>query len=384
MSLRTQWQLGACLILGVLLAAPCTLLAATDDSQQTETTEPAEADSEQSENDVESEGVSSKASSASVEPTSENESSDDADASIENESAVGEGASETAPTTDESEGSEVGVSDSDTASTSTEQAESRPPQSEPKTDVAEMNAPSDSASSTTQAPETTLPTATVPAQTLASLGRRKSGLWGWGLGLEVPLGVLAGTPEKSSHGVGYTMGLALSFELLRGWSLRLGLTGGETSRGNATIQYLEGGIPLEKSFEAEWLGVELGFGLQYMDKDFDDLLWPYLGVEAGPTFAGYYYRFDSATVSTLATNDETTRYGANEYEAVGLGWAARLRGGVRVELTPGMEWGTEYSLSMTTVSENEPVTNTRQIREVFPIQEFVFQHRLVISLWLGL
>ena len=180
------------------------------------------------------------------------------------------------------------------------------------------------------------------------------------------------------------MGVVMSLEIIRGWSVRLGLSGGETSRGKATIQYLEGGIPLTKSFEAEWLGVELGLGVQYTDKEFDDLLWPYLGFEAGPTFAGYYYRFDSATVSTLATNDETTRYGANEYEAVGLGWAARLRGGIRIELTPGMEWGTEYSLSMTTVSENEPVTNTRQIREVFPIQEFIFQHRLVISLWVGL
>ena len=213
----------------------------------------------------------------------------------------------------------------------------------------------------------------------------KSGLRGWGLGIDVPMsGILTGNATSSSHGVGYTLGLGLGYEVVRGWVVRLALTGGETSRGEATIQYLDGGIPLTRSFEAEWLGVELGIGLQRIFKDFDPLVWPYVGIEAGPVFSGYYYRFDSAAVSTLATNDETTRYGANEYEAVGLGWAGKLSGGIRLELMPGIEWGTEYSLSVTTVSEFEPVSNTRQIREVFPIQEWIFQHRLIIGLWLGL
>lgn len=213
----------------------------------------------------------------------------------------------------------------------------------------------------------------------------KSGLRGWGLGVEVPMsGVLAGNATSSSHGLGYTLGFGLSFEVVRGWVMRLSLTGGETSRGEATIQYLDGGIPLTRSFEAEWLGVELGLGVQRVFKDYDALIWPYVGLEAGPVFSGYFYRFDSAAVSTLATNDETTRYGANEYEAVGLGWAGKLSGGIRVELMPGLEWVTEYNLSLTTVSELEPVSNTRQIREVFPIQEWIFQHRLIIGLWLGL
>ena len=213
----------------------------------------------------------------------------------------------------------------------------------------------------------------------------KSGLRGWGLGVEVPMsGVLAGNATSSSHGLGYTLGFGLSFEVVRGWVMRLSLTGGETSRGEATIQYLDGGIPLTRSFEAEWLGVELGLGVQRVFKDYDPIIWPYVGLEAGPVFSGYFYRFDSAAVSTLATNDETTRYGANEYEAVGLGWAGKLSGGIRVELMPGLEWVTEYNLSLTTVSELEPVSNTRQIREVFPIQEWIFQHRLIIGLWLGL
>ena len=55
-------------------------------------------------------------------------------------------------------------------------------------------------------------------------------------------------------------------------------------RGEATIQYLDGGIPLTRSFEAEWLGVELGLGVQRIFKEFDSLIWPYVGVEAGPVF----------------------------------------------------------------------------------------------------
>ena len=213
----------------------------------------------------------------------------------------------------------------------------------------------------------------------------KSGLWGWGLGLDVPMtGILTGNATSSTHGLGYTLGVGLGYEVVRGWVIRLALTGGETSRGEATIQYLDGGIPLTRSFEAEWLGVELGLGVQRIFKEFDPLIWPYVGLEAGPVFSGYFYRFDSAAVTTLATNDETTRYGANEYEAVGLGWAGKLSGGIRIELMPGVEWGTEYSLSLTSVSELEPVSNTRQIREVFPIQEWIFQHRLVLGLWLGL
>lgn len=231
---------------------------------------------------------------------------------------------------------------------------------------------------------------TAPAESFVPLSEAwpslpKSGFRGWGLGIDVPMtGVLTGNATSSSHGIGYTLGFGLGYEVVRGWVIRLALTGGETSRGEATIQYLDGGIPLTRSFEAEWLGVELGLGVQRIFKDFDPLIWPYIGLEAGPVFAGYYYRFDSAAVSTLATNDETTRYGANEYEAVGLGWAGKLSGGLRIELMPGIEWGTEYSLSLTTVSELEPVTNTRQIREVFPIQEWIFQHRLIIGLWLGL
>ena len=221
--------------------------------------------------------------------------------------------------------------------------------------------------------------------TVAFPGAPKSGLWGWGLGLDVPMtGILTGNATSSSHGLGYTLGVGLGYEVVRGWVIRLAITGGETSRGEATIQYLDGGIPLTRSFEAEWLGVELGLGVQRIFKEFDSLIWPYVGVEAGPVFSGYFYRFDSAAVTTLATNDETTRYGANEYEAVGLGWAGKLSGGIRIELMPGVEWGTEYSLSLTSVSELEPVSNTRQIREVFPIQEWIFQHRLVLGLWLGL
>ena len=134
-------------------------------------------------------------------------------------------------------------------------------------------------------------------------------------------GILTGNATSSSHGLGYTLGVGLGYEVVRGWVIRLAITGGETSRGEATIQYLDGGIPLTRSFEAEWLGVELGLGVQRIFKEFDSLIWPYVGVEAGPVFSGYFYRFDSAAVTTLATNDETTRYGANEYEAVGLGWA---------------------------------------------------------------
>ena len=233
--------------------------------------------------------------------------------------------------------------------------------------------------------------ASIPTQsnempvTVAFPGAPKSGLWGWGLGLDVPMtGILTGNATSSSHGLGYTLGVGLGYEVVRGWVIRLAITGGETSRGEATIQYLDGGIPLTRSFEAEWLGVELGLGVQRIFKEFDPLIWPYVGVEAGPVFSGYFYRFDSAAVTTLATNDETTRYGANEYEAVGLGWAGKLSGGIRIELMPGVEWGTEYSLSLTSVSELEPVSNTRQIREVFPIQEWIFQHRLVLGLWLGL
>ena len=67
-----------------------------------------------------------------------------------------------------------------------------------------------------------------------------------------------------------TLGVGLGYEVVRGWVIRLALTGGETSRGEATIQYLDGGIPLTRSFEAEWLGVELGLGVQRIFKEFEN------------------------------------------------------------------------------------------------------------------
>ena len=63
--------------------------------------------------------------------------------------------------------------------------------------------------------------------TVAFPGAPKSGLWGWGLGLDVPMtGILTGNATSSSHGLGYTLGVGLGYEVVRGWVIRLAITGG--------------------------------------------------------------------------------------------------------------------------------------------------------------
>ena len=59
----------------------------------------------------------------------------------------------------------------------------------------------------------------------------KSGLWGWGLGLDVPMtGILTGNATSSTHGLGYTLGVGLGYEVVRGWVIRLASPGGDLPR----------------------------------------------------------------------------------------------------------------------------------------------------------
>ena len=39
-------------------------------------------------------------------------------------------------------------------------------------------------------------------------------------------GILTGNATSSSHGLGYTLGVGLGYEVVRGWVIRLAITGG--------------------------------------------------------------------------------------------------------------------------------------------------------------
>ncbi|MBI3178346.1 MAG: hypothetical protein HYZ27_01720 [Deltaproteobacteria bacterium] len=232
------------------------------------------------------------------------------------------------------------------------------------------------------------------AQTEASQGLKRSGLYGWGLGLELPMvGLTTGAAEHSRVGWGYALGAAVSYEFTPHWLGRLMVSGGATSGARARVRYLENVAAGERTYThqaADWLSVETGLGVAYLFRNSERPWAPYVGGDVLFNFAGYNFHFDKslANLEERDQGDVLARCTGDVCEStihdgLGFGWAAGIRGGVRLELASWLSTQSELALVYTRTGR-EQISNTVDNREVETAREDVWLMRWTFSVRLGL
>ncbi len=235
-----------------------------------------------------------------------------------------------------------------------------------------------------------------PARAQSEGGRelKRSGLYGWGLGLELPMvGLTTGAATKSRVGWGYALGAALSYELTPHWLGRLVVSGGATYGGQARVSYLENVATGERTHThqaADWLSVETGLGAAYLFRDSKRPWTPYVGGDVLFNFAGYDFKLDESLVSLEEPDQgdvlerctgEVCR--STIHDGLGFGWAAAVRGGVRLELASWLATQSELALVYTRTGR-EQISNTVDNRDVRTAGEDVWLIRWTFSVRLGL
>ena len=210
-----------------------------------------------------------------------------------------------------------------------------------------------------------------PAKLAPSMMR--SGLYGWGVGLEFPIvGIMSGAAGVSQLGVGYTLGGAISWELTPKIMSRLRLSGGATSGGRAFVSFLRQGQRFFAEQDAEWLNIEVTLGGAYLFRDPLRPWTPYLGVDVGLNFSGYEYLLDEALREDLADpNDLTRRFDDGGHFGLELGWTVVLRGGIQLELVRWLASMLELSVAYTRIA-NDRISNTLDAPDVRTVSENIW------------
>lgn len=221
----------------------------------------------------------------------------------------------------------------------------------------------------------------------------RSGLWGWGLGLELPVvGIVTGVAEKSTVGWGYTLGAGLSWEITPTILTRVFVAGGHTYDGEGRVSYIEDVAGEQRASSpqaADWIDLEVGVGGAYMWRGAGRRWAPYAGADVTFRMAGYDFYFDDTLVQlrTQELSNLDPCVGPNcEVETnsgLELGVGATLRGGVRLELADWLATLAELSLSYRRVGD-ETIDNTLLARDVKTARESVFLVRATFTVRLGL
>ena len=228
-----------------------------------------------------------------------------------------------------------------------------------------------------------------PSDTLVAQVQ-KPGYLGLGLGLQLPMvGVLTGFGAVSNPGAGYNLGFALTWEFLPRYELRFYAGGGQTYGAQAALDYREDGElnagTRSANQNAEWIGLDLGFGASYLFRSTSRQWTPFVGFDGGFSFHGYYYSLDPELVLKLVqSGDAASRFAYGETEGIGTSWHLSGRGGVRLDFLSWLSSSLELVVTVTPISGTEPITNTKPEREVSAPGDMLVLTRLVFSIWLGL
>jgi hypothetical protein len=221
----------------------------------------------------------------------------------------------------------------------------------------------------------------------------RSGLWGWGLGLELPMvGVITGAAEKSTVGWGYTLGAGLSWEITPTILTRVFVAGGQTYDGEARVSYIDDVAGEQRASSpqaADWVDLEVGAGGAYMWRAAGRRWAPYAGADVTLRVSGYDFYFDE-TLAQLRTQDLSdtdpcvgTNCEVETNSGLEIGVGATLRGGVRLELADWLATLAELSVSYRRVGD-EPIENTLIARDVKTARESIFLLRATFTVRLGL
>jgi hypothetical protein len=224
---------------------------------------------------------------------------------------------------------------------------------------------------------------------------QRSGLFGWGLGLEAPMvGVMTGIAQRSDPGWGYWLGGALSWEANPRFLLRLVGAVGQTYGGKAGVRYI-GNVQtseLTRSGQpAELLAAELGLGGAYLFRSVERAWTPLVGIDLGYAFYGYDFALDDTLEEEIGAVDVGDAFRqctdaacrSDQHDGMMFGPTVTLRGGVRLELTRWLASQTEIALTYLSLRE-ERISNTVLSRQVTTAPESILMVRMLFTVRMGL
>jgi hypothetical protein len=211
----------------------------------------------------------------------------------------------------------------------------------------------------------------------------RSGLYGAGVGLELPMvGIGTGAGTTSVMGVGYQFGGSLLWEFMDRIAIRLQVSGGESFGSRVWLQYQESGELVRSEQDASWFGLEGCVGATYLWRGVVPAWVPYVGLDLGPHFHGYIYRFDESLEKIEGVEEESGNETRN-HNSVNLDFKVNLRAGVRMEMLSWLGSSVELNLGYTRLAD-AGVTGTLAAREVQAEPEGLWTFRLLYSVYLGL
>jgi len=222
----------------------------------------------------------------------------------------------------------------------------------------------------------------------------RSGLYGLGLGLEVPMvGIIAGVGEKSRPGAGYNLGVSLTWESTPWLLLRISCAGGRAFGGRASLTYEEGGRHFTVAQDVDWLNYQAGAGIAYLWRGSALGIVPYIGLDGAIVYSGYRFLLDGTYSDRLA--DPTApglrtpacevehRCSDDIYEALSYGFSAEARLGVRLPILVWLSTQAELAASYTPLA-SQSLENTltslkaRSLRDALWLVRATFSVRLAI------
>jgi hypothetical protein len=225
---------------------------------------------------------------------------------------------------------------------------------------------------------------------------QRSGLYGWGLGLELPVvGVMSGLAAKSRVGWGYTLGGAVAYELTPCILGRLYLGGGQSYGARAPIRYIPNVQTQpdqrdQKKVDARWNQLEVTLGGAYFFRSPDRAWAPFVGLDGGVRYGGYDFHFEPAVenleataVADPASQCVDTACRSKVHEAMGPGLEAAIRGGIRLDLASWLLAEPELQVVYTRAGR-DVVSNTVVNRDVRGVREDVWLVRATFCVRVGL
>ena len=211
----------------------------------------------------------------------------------------------------------------------------------------------------------------------------RSGLYGAGVGLELPMvGIGTGAGTTSVMGVGYQFGGSLLWEFVDRIAIRLQISGGQSFGSRVWLQYQESGELVRSEQDASWFGLEGCLGATSLWRGVVPAWVPYVGLDLGPHFHGYIYRFDES-LKKIEGVEETSGSETLNHNSVSLNVKVNVRAGVRMEMLSWLASSVELNLGYTRLAD-APVTGTLAAREVQAEPEGLWTLRLLYSIYLGL
>ncbi len=223
----------------------------------------------------------------------------------------------------------------------------------------------------------------------APAGVTRFGLRSLGLSLEVPmvgvLGVL-GVGGKTNTSYGYTLGGALSWEVVPGLLVRGYTSFGKSYGARAALTWKEpDGTKSGDDKQASYWGLELGGGLAWVFRDVGRDWEPFVGADAGASFGGYQYTFE--VNDPLAQRDPNAQpvkgTSPDVHEALDWSWLATVRVGMRLSMLSWLGSQLDVGLSYWP-SPSHAVSNTYTSRYVTSVGQDVWLVRSTFTVRLGI